>query len=52
MAMVTLSKAFSDPRIDKTPQVPLHWERPSNTRKSPLSGAVLPILQTGKLRLS
>lgn len=53
MARVTLSKAFSDPRIDKTPpQVPLHWKRPSNTPKSPLRGAVVPILQMGKLRLS
>lgn len=52
MARVTLSKAFSDPRINKTPQVPLHWKCPSNTPKSPLRGAVVPILQMGKLRLS
>ena len=48
---ITLSKTFLDPRIDETPQVPLHWGQPSNSPKNPLRGAVLLILQMGKLRL-
>lgn len=51
MAMITLSKAFPDSRIDRTLQVPLRWERPCNIPKSTLRGAVLPILQMEKPRL-
>lgn len=51
MARIALGQAFCDPRTGWTPQVPLLREQLSDTSESPLSGAVLPILQLGKLRL-
>lgn len=51
MARIGLGQAFCDPRTGWTPQVPLLREQLSDTSESPLSGAVLPILQLGKLRL-